>query len=40
MTADYEYYKDKTNYYYEINLPFYKKFIADRVVKKIIKGFD
>jgi multimeric flavodoxin WrbA len=40
MSADYEYYKDKTDYYYETKIPFYKKFIADRVVKKIIKGFD
>ena len=40
MTADYEYYKDKTDYYYETKIPFYKKFITKKVVKKIIDGFD
>ena len=40
MTADYEYYKDKTDYYYETKIPFYKKFITQKVVKKIIDGFD
>ena len=40
MTADYEYYKDKTDYYYETRIPFYKKFITKKVVKKITDGFD
>ena len=40
MTADYEYYKDKTDYYYDVKIPFHKKFIAGKVLKKIINGFD
>jgi len=40
MKADYEYYKDKSDYYYDAKIPFLKKFIAGRVVKKIIKGFN
>jgi hypothetical protein len=34
MPADYEYYKDKKDYYYDVSFPFYKKWIADKVVKK------
>lgn len=34
MPADYEYYKDKTDYYYGVKLPFHTKWIADRVVRK------
>ena len=34
MPADYEYYKDKKDYYYDVNIPFYMKWIADKVVKK------
>jgi len=40
MIADYEYYKDKKDYYYETNIPFYKKMITKRVVGKIVKGFE
>jgi multimeric flavodoxin WrbA len=40
MSADYEYYKDKKDYYYEAKIPFYKKFIAKRVVAQIVKEFD
>jgi multimeric flavodoxin WrbA len=40
MTADYEYYKDKTDYYYDTKIPFFKRFIAKKVVKKITDGFD
>ena len=40
MPADYEYYKDKSDYYYNTTIPFHKKFIAKRVVEKIVKGFD
>ena len=40
MTADYEYYKDKTDFYYDVKIPFYKKMIAQKVVKKIISEFD
>ncbi len=40
MVADYEYYKDKTDYYYDAKIPFYKKWIANRVVKKIVSEFD
>ena len=40
MQADYEYYKDKTDYYYETKIPFVKKMITKRAVKKIVSGFD
>lgn len=40
MPADYEYYKDKTEYYYDIKIPYYKKFITKRVVDKIVAGFN
>jgi multimeric flavodoxin WrbA len=40
MTADYEYYKDKTDFYYDTKIPFFKKMITKRVVKKIINEFD
>ncbi|MFC2112645.1 flavodoxin family protein [Bacteroidota bacterium] len=40
MSADYEYYKDKTDYYYETKIPGFKKMISKRVVKKIIANFD
>ena len=34
MPADYEYYSDKTDFYYDVKLPAATKWIADRVVKK------
>jgi hypothetical protein len=34
MPADYEYYKDKKDYYYDVDLPFFTKWIANKVVKK------
>jgi multimeric flavodoxin WrbA len=34
MPADYQYYKDKEEYYYDVNIPFFLKFIAKKVVKK------
>jgi len=38
--ADYEYYKDKTGYYYDVEVPFYKKrfakWIAGREIKKFV----
>ena len=40
MKADFEYYKDKGDYYYDVKIPFYKKFIAQRVTNKIISQFD
>lgn len=40
LPADYEYYKDKKDYYYETKIPFYKKFITKKVVKKIVAGFE
>lgn len=40
MSADYEYYKNKEEYYYETSIPFVKKFLAKRVANKIIAGFD
>jgi multimeric flavodoxin WrbA len=40
MSADYEYYKDKNEYYYEASIPFVKKFLAKRVANKIIAEFD
>ena len=36
MPADYDYYKDKKDYYYDVNIPFFKKYIAKKVVKKEI----
>jgi len=35
--ADYEFYKDKTDYYYETKIPFYKKMMANRYVSKVMK---
>ena len=40
MGADFEYYKDKGDYFYDAKIPFYKKFIAKRVSDKIISQFD
>jgi hypothetical protein len=40
MSADYEYYRDKEDYYYDTRIPFHKKFIANRVASKIIAGFN
>jgi hypothetical protein len=40
MSADYQYYKDKDEYYYEASISFVKKFLAKRVANKIIAGFD
>ncbi|MFC2126698.1 flavodoxin family protein, partial [Bacteroidota bacterium] len=40
MSADYEYYKDKKDYYYDAKIPFYKKFITKKVVDKVVAGFD
>jgi hypothetical protein len=40
MSADYKYYKDKGDYYYDTKIPFYKKMIAKRVVNKITAGFE
>ena len=40
MTADYEYYKEKGDYYYKARIPIYKKFIAKKVSDKIISQFD
>jgi multimeric flavodoxin WrbA len=40
MKADYEYYKDKGDYYYETNIPFYKKIIAKRLTDTIISKFN
>ena len=34
MPADYEYYKDKDEYYYDVHLPFFMKRIANNIVKK------
>ena len=34
MPADYEYYKDKQEYYYEAKIPFMKRFIAKKVIAK------
>ena len=35
--ADYEYYKDKTDYYYDTKIPFYYKLVAKSVEKQIKK---
>jgi multimeric flavodoxin WrbA len=37
--ADYEYYKDKTDYYYDVKIPFYKKWFAKWVAGREIKKF-
>ena len=37
--ADYEYYKDKTGYYYEVEIPFLKKRFAKWIAGKEIKKF-
>ena len=34
MPAGYEYYKNKKDYYYDVSIPSYKKWIANKVVKK------
>jgi multimeric flavodoxin WrbA len=39
MPADYEYYKDKKDYFYETRIPGYQKFIAKRVSSKITSKF-
>jgi len=39
MKADYEYYKNRTDYYYEAKIPLYKRIIARQVLKKITAGF-
>jgi len=39
MKADYEYYKDKGDYYYDAKIPAYKKFIAKKVTKKILSQY-
>lgn len=35
--ADHEYFKDKTNYYYDTKIPFYKQMVADKYVRKVMK---
>jgi len=40
MKADYEYYKDKGDYYFETKIPFYKKIIVNKLTNKIISHFD
>ena len=40
MSADYEYYKNKEDYFYDAKIPSYKKLIAKRVSDKIISEFD
>jgi multimeric flavodoxin WrbA len=37
--ADYEYYKDKTGYYYDVKVPFYKKKFAEWIAGREIKKF-
>lgn len=36
--ADYAYYKNKADYYYDTRIPFYKKWVAKNVVKKTMRG--
>ena len=40
MEADYEFYRDKGDYYYEANIPFYKKKLAKKLSNKIISQFN
>ena len=35
--ADYDYYKDKTGYYYDVDIPFYKRGLAKRVAGREIE---
>lgn len=37
MSADYEYYKEKNNFYYKTKIPFFKEFIAKQEIKKFKK---
>ena len=37
--ADYEYYKDKTGYYYDVEVPFYKKSLAKWIAGREIQKF-
>jgi multimeric flavodoxin WrbA len=37
--ADFEYYKDKTDYYYDLKIPFYKKWLAKWIAGREIKKF-
>ena len=37
MPADYAFYKDKEEYYYDVEIPFMKRFIAKKVVKKEVE---
>ena len=38
--ADYEYYKDKTDYYYDVKIPFFKKKFSEWIAGKEIKKFS
>jgi multimeric flavodoxin WrbA len=38
-TADYEYYQGKTDYYYDVKIPFYKQWFAKWVAEREIKKF-
>ena len=40
MKADYEYYKDRGDYYYETKIPFFKKMLAKKLSDKIINQFN
>ena len=35
--ADYQYYKDKTNFHYDTKINFFKKMLAKRIVRKEIR---
>lgn len=35
--ADYQFYKDKTDYIYDIKINFFKKMLAKRIARKIIR---
>jgi hypothetical protein len=37
FSADYEYYKDKTDYYYDRKVSYLKKMVARRVIKSFEK---
>lgn len=38
--ADYQYYKDKSNYYYDTKLNFFKRTLAKRIVKKEMRKIE
>lgn len=36
MPADYDYYRDKSDYYYDVKIPPIKRWIANKIVKRVV----